>query len=105
MFMVTITLHVRVRTVRTQPSILTWRINIFFVTVRASLALLPLRPSRGSRPVGLAGATALDVGASTGGFTDVLLNRGVAKVYAIDVGRGQLAWRLRETPAATWECA
>ncbi len=45
-----------------------------------------------------AGATALDVGASTGGFTDVLLSRGAAKVYAVDVGHGQLAWKLREDP-------
>lgn len=45
-----------------------------------------------------AGAVALDVGASTGGFTDVLLSRGAARVYAVDVGHGQLAWKLRQDP-------
>ncbi|MDY0292104.1 MAG: TlyA family RNA methyltransferase [Desulfuromonadaceae bacterium] len=42
------------------------------------------------------GRVAVDVGASTGGFTDCLLQRGVSKVYAVDVGYGQLAWKLRE---------
>ena len=45
-----------------------------------------------------AGIVALDIGASTGGFTDVLLTRGAARVYAVDVGRGQLAWKLRQDP-------
>jgi 23S rRNA (cytidine1920-2'-O)/16S rRNA (cytidine1409-2'-O)-methyltransferase len=46
----------------------------------------------------VAGASALDVGSSTGGITDVLLCRGAAKVYAVDVGTNQLAWKLRQDP-------
>jgi 23S rRNA (cytidine1920-2'-O)/16S rRNA (cytidine1409-2'-O)-methyltransferase len=44
------------------------------------------------------GKVALDIGASTGGFTDCLLQRGAAKVYAVDVGHGQLDWKLRNNP-------
>ena len=44
----------------------------------------------------VAGAVCLDIGASTGGFTDCLLKNGAAKVYAVDVGYGQLAWELRQ---------
>lgn len=44
------------------------------------------------------GKTAVDLGASTGGFTDVLLRAGASRVIAVDVGRGQLAWRLRTDP-------
>jgi 23S rRNA (cytidine1920-2'-O)/16S rRNA (cytidine1409-2'-O)-methyltransferase len=46
----------------------------------------------------VAGKVCLDVGASTGGFTDCLLQHGAARVYAIDVGTGQLDWRLRNDP-------
>ncbi|HWD18726.1 MAG TPA: TlyA family RNA methyltransferase [Verrucomicrobiae bacterium] len=48
--------------------------------------------------IDVAGLTAVDLGASTGGFTDCLLQRGAARVYAVDVGRGQLAWKLRQDP-------
>ena len=44
------------------------------------------------------GITALDVGSSTGGFTDCLLQRGAVRVYAVDVGKGQLDWKLRNHP-------
>lgn len=49
-------------------------------------------------PLNPAGQVVMDVGASTGGFTDCLLQRGARKVYAIDVGYGQLAWTLRQDP-------
>ena len=45
--------------------------------------------------IDVAGMTAVDLGASTGGFTDCLLQRGADKVFAVDVGKGQLAWKLR----------
>jgi 23S rRNA (cytidine1920-2'-O)/16S rRNA (cytidine1409-2'-O)-methyltransferase len=48
-----------------------------------------------------AGATAMDIGSSTGGFTDVLLTHGAGHVFAVDSGTNQLAWRLREDPRVT----
>ena len=50
------------------------------------------------KEIRVSGVTALDAGASTGGFTDVLLKKGAAKVIAVDVGYGQLAWELRKDP-------
>ncbi|MGI5836574.1 MAG: TlyA family RNA methyltransferase [Chloroflexota bacterium] len=48
--------------------------------------------------IDVSGLVAVDIGASTGGFTDCLLKRGAARVYAVDVGYGQLDWRLRSDP-------
>lgn len=48
--------------------------------------------------ISVSGRIAIDVGASTGGFTDCLLQRGAGRVFAVDVGYGQLAWKLREDP-------
>jgi 23S rRNA (cytidine1920-2'-O)/16S rRNA (cytidine1409-2'-O)-methyltransferase len=74
-----------------------------------AVELAPLAPyvSRGGEKlapvldafgVQVEGRTCADVGASTGGFTDVLLRRGAARVFAVDVGRGLLDWRLRQDP-------
>jgi 23S rRNA (cytidine1920-2'-O)/16S rRNA (cytidine1409-2'-O)-methyltransferase len=62
---------------------------------RGALKLGPALDTFGIDPRGLVCA---DIGASTGGFTDVLLRRGAARVYALDVGRGLLHWRLRQDP-------
>lgn len=48
--------------------------------------------------IAVTGLTVIDLGASTGGFTDCLLQRGAEKVFAVDVGQGQLAWKLRQDP-------
>jgi len=64
----------------------------------ASRGALKLAPALDRFGVDPAGHVCADIGASTGGFTDVLLRRGAAKVYALDVGRGLLHWRLRQDP-------
>ena len=64
----------------------------------ASRGALKLAPALDRLGVDPAGRVCADIGASTGGFTDVLLRRGAAKVYAVDVGRGLMHWRLRQDP-------
>jgi len=64
----------------------------------ASRGALKLAGALDSFQMKVAGKTALDIGASTGGFTDCLLQRRAKKVYAVDVGHGQLAWRIRNDP-------
>jgi 23S rRNA (cytidine1920-2'-O)/16S rRNA (cytidine1409-2'-O)-methyltransferase len=59
---------------------------------------LKLEPALEHFHIDVQGKTAVDIGASTGGFTDCLLQRGAEKVYAIDVGYGQLDWKLRNDP-------
>lgn len=59
---------------------------------------LKLAAALAAFPVQVAGRVAIDVGASTGGFTDCLLQAGAARVFAVDVGYGQLAWSLRQDP-------
>lgn len=62
---------------------------------------LKLEGALATWPIDLAGAVCVDVGASTGGFTDVLLTNGAARVFAIDVGRGQLHEKLRQDARVT----
>jgi len=64
----------------------------------ASRGALKLAPALDAFGVDPAGRVCADIGASTGGFTDVLLRRGAARVYAVDVGRGLMHWRLRQDP-------
>src|SRR5262249_25350278 len=59
---------------------------------------LELEPAPDHFDIELRGKTALDIGASTGGFTDCILQRGAERVYAVDVGYGQLDWKLRNDP-------
>jgi 23S rRNA (cytidine1920-2'-O)/16S rRNA (cytidine1409-2'-O)-methyltransferase len=64
----------------------------------ASRGALKLGPALDRFGVDPEGRVCADIGASTGGFTDILLRRGATKVYAIDVGRGLLHWRIRQDP-------
>jgi 23S rRNA (cytidine1920-2'-O)/16S rRNA (cytidine1409-2'-O)-methyltransferase len=64
----------------------------------ASRGAYKLAPALDRFGVNVGGRVCADIGASTGGFTDVLLRRGAARVYAVDVGRGLLHWRLRQDP-------
>lgn len=59
---------------------------------------LKLEKAMATFPIHLDGAVCADIGASTGGFTDCMLQNGASKVYSVDVGYGQLAWKLREDP-------
>ena len=59
---------------------------------------LKLEKAMSRFPIALEGAVCADIGASTGGFTDCMLQNGAARVYAVDVGYGQLAWKLRSDP-------
>ena len=64
----------------------------------ASRGALKLGPALDAFAVDPSGRVCADIGASTGGFTDVLLRRGAAMVFAVDVGRGLMHWRLRQDP-------
>ncbi|HLH44705.1 MAG TPA: TlyA family RNA methyltransferase [Bryobacteraceae bacterium] len=81
--------------------------HFYSIDCRVEVAAPPPYVSRGGVKLAAAldrfrisvqGSVCLDIGSSTGGFTDCLLQRGAATVWAIDVGRGQLAWKLRNDP-------
>ncbi len=59
---------------------------------------LKLEKAMNSFPIALDGTVCMDIGASTGGFTDCMLQNGAAKVFSVDVGYGQFAWKLRQDP-------
>jgi len=67
----------------------------------ASRGALKLLPVLDELDVEVDGLVCADIGASTGGFTDVLLRRGARRVFAVDVGRGLIEWRLRQDPRVT----
>jgi len=67
----------------------------------ASRGALKLLPVLDELRVEVEGLVCADIGASTGGFTDVLLRRGARRVFAVDVGRGLIEWRLRQDPRVT----
>jgi 23S rRNA (cytidine1920-2'-O)/16S rRNA (cytidine1409-2'-O)-methyltransferase len=67
----------------------------------ASRGGLKLEAALAAFPIDVSGRVCLDVGAAAGGFTDCLLQKGAARVYAVDVGYGQLAWKLRQDPRVT----
>jgi 23S rRNA (cytidine1920-2'-O)/16S rRNA (cytidine1409-2'-O)-methyltransferase len=67
----------------------------------ASRGALKLLPVLDEFAIDVEGRVCADIGASTGGFTDVLLRRGASRVFAVDVGRGLIDWRLRQDPRVT----
>lgn len=80
----------------TFPDDLTTRIEVRGATLRyVSRGGLKLEKALKEYPISLVGKTCMDIGASTGGFTDCMLQNGAEKVFAVDVGHGQLAWKLR----------
>lgn len=80
----------------TFPDDLTTRIEVRGASLRyVSRGGLKLEKAMKEFPIDLQGKICMDIGASTGGFTDCMLQNGAKKVFAVDVGHGQLAWKLR----------